>query len=165
MNSEMNTMSRFVRYSSALMVLCASGCGGGADAPQLAPVKGRVTVDGSEPFQEGLIRFIPAPGANLNSREAYTDADGNYTIVFSPGNPGLQPGEYKVMFSLYKMPDGTDPPDQTQEADPKHPSQLGAVQLVPPEFELGKAADCAVTVPEEGGTFDFDLPELKPTKS
>lgn len=144
------------------LILLATGVVGcSKSSVKLAPVKGRVTA-GSEPFAEGLVRFIPKPGSNLNSREATTDSDGNYRIVFFPGQPGLQPGDYTVMFSLYKMPDGSAPPDQTQEQDPKHPTALGAVQYVAPEFELGKASECAVTVSEEGGTFNFDLPELKP---
>lgn len=144
------------------MLLAISLLGCSKSDVKLAPVKGKVTVNGSEPFANGLVRFIPEPGANLNSREATTDDQGNYTIEFFPGQPGLQPGEYKVMFSLYQMPDGSLPPDQTQEPDPKHPTALGAVQYVPSEYEFGKASECAVTVPEEGGAFDFDLPELEP---
>lgn len=157
MNMSIAKMS--LRCSFVLLTLFASGCE--KSGPKLAPVKGKVTVSGSEPFAGGLVRFIPAPGSkNLNSREAVTDSKGNYTIMFFPGRRGLQPGNYKVMFSLYQMPDGSPVPDQSLEADPKHPAQLGAVQLVPTEYELGKADECSVTVDEEGGTFDFDIPQL-----
>ena len=74
--------------------------------------------------------------------------------------PGLQPGEYKVLLSLYKMPDGSAPPDQTGKEYMKHPIDLGAVETVPQEFAMGTAPECKVTVTESGGTFDFDLPEL-----
>lgn len=143
----------------ALLMIGLTGCS--QSSVKLAPVQGRVTAE-SEPFAEGLVRFIPKPGSNLNSREATTDSDGNYRIIFFPGQPGLQPGDYTVMFSMYKMPDGSPPPDQSDEQDPKHPTALGAVQYVAPEFEFGKASECEVTVTEEGGAFDFELPELKP---
>lgn len=157
----MATMTMVTRFGIPALVIMAMGCGGGASGPKLAPVTGKVTVGGSAPFKAGLVRFIPAPGANLNSREATTDAEGNYKIEFFPGQPGLQPGAYTVMFSLYQMPDGSTPPDQTKSVDPKHPTDLGAAQMVPPQFETGKDPKCAVTVDEKGGKFDFDLPELK----
>ena len=153
------TMS--ARYCWMPLIALAIGCGG-ASGTKLSPVSGKVTVGGSAPFKAGLVRFIPAPASGLNSREATTDAQGHYKVEFFPGQPGLQPGSYSVMFSLYQMPDGSPVPDQSREVDPKHPTALGAVQMVPPEFELGKAAACAVTITEKGGTFNFDLPELKP---
>lgn len=156
----MTMLEMAVRVTCTASLLFAFGCGGGS-GPKLAPVSGTVTA-GDEPFQGGLVRFVPKPGSNLNSREAITDANGNYKIEFFKGKSGLQPGEYNVMFSLYQMPDGSPAPDQSDEQDPKHPNELGAVQFVAPEFETGKAEVCQVTVAPEGGTFDFELPQLKP---
>lgn len=151
----------FAGCATALLVMFISGCSG-TDGPTLVPVFGTVTVKGSEPFAEGLVRFIPAPNSGLNSREATTDSEGNYTIMFQSDKPGLQPGSYKVMFSMYKMPDGSEVPDQTGDPDPKHPTALGAVQYVPVEYEFGRAPECAVTVSAETSKFDFDLPALEP---
>lgn len=161
----MTMLDLAVRFTCVASLVFASGCGGGA-GPKLAPVRGTVTA-GDAPFEGGLVRFVPKPGSNLNSREAITDSQGQYKIEFFRGKPGLEPGEYKVMFSLYQMPDGSPAPDQSDEQDPKHPNELGAVQFVAPEFEMGKASVCDVTVPSEGGQFDFELPELKaqPTKA
>ena len=157
----MLTQSRILWWSLPGCLILALGCGG-SSGPKLCRVSGRVTVEGDKPFSAGTVRFIPAPGSNLNSREAITDSQGRYRMEFFPGQPGLQPGDYKVMFSLYQMPDGSPVPDQSKEVDPQHPTQLGAVQMVSPEFEFGKADVCAVTITEGGGEFDFDLPELKP---
>ncbi|HEY0982419.1 carboxypeptidase-like regulatory domain-containing protein [Schlesneria sp.] len=160
----MTPLTLAVRWTCVASLVFTIGCGGSA-GPKLAPVSGVVTA-GDEPFEGGLVRFVPKPGTNLNSREAVTDAEGKYKIEFFKGKPGLEPGEYKIMFSLYQMPDGSPAPDQSDEQDPKHPNELGAVQFVAPEFETGKAPACEVTVPPEGGQFDFELPPLKaqPTK-
>lgn len=155
----MVTKAMFQRSCWMACLVFVAGCGG-SDVPKLAPVTGKVLA-GGEPLQGGLVRFIPAPGSNLNSRETVTDSQGRYKIEFSQGNPGLQPGEYKVMFSRYQMPDGSPVPDQSREQDPKHPTALGAVQMISPEFEFGKAPECAVVVTDKANKFDFELPELK----
>lgn len=151
------------RLTLTWLLISLVGCGEGKF--QTSHVSGKVTVKGSEPFVGGLVRFIPPQGSNRNSREATTDSQGNYTVKFNESASGLEPGEYKVMFSLYKMPDGSEVPDQKGEPDPKHPTQLGAVQYVPVEYERGNASDCQIVV--ESATrnvFDFDLPELAPQK-
>lgn len=154
-------MSRItVHFVCAGLVALSLGCGGGP-VPPLAPVKGKVTVGQAEPFKKGLVRFIPKPGTNLNSREAVTDEDGNYRIEFSGSHSGLEPGDYLVSFSLYQMPNGDPVPDQSGESYPKSPKDLGAVEFVPKEY-TGLSDKNATTVPPEGGTFDFDIPELAP---
>ena len=158
--SEMCTLTRIVHCGLAVMVLFAVGCSG-AGGPKLAPVKGKVTVGGTEPYKKGLVRFLPKPGTKLNSREAVTDDNGNYTILFNAKQPGLEPGAYTVMFSLYQMPDGGPMEDQMGEPYPKEPKDLGAVQFVPPEFAMGTSEECSVTISDKGGAFDFDIPELK----
>jgi hypothetical protein len=111
-----------------------------------------------------MVRFIPKPGQNINMREARTDETGKYSIMFNPKQPGLEPGEYTVMFSLWRMPDGSPVPDQGETSYPKEPRELGAVQWVAPEFATGTSEVCAVTVTDAGGEFDFELPELKAYK-
>lgn len=144
----------------ALTLILTMGCGSGSSV-KLAPVKGKVTVGGSEPFKNGLVRFVPAPGTNLNSREAITDNDGNFVIYFSGSQGGLQPGDYNVVFSLIKLPNGDPLPDQTGEAYPKDPGELGGAQFVPPDYGLTSTKN-PVTVSDTGDTFEFDIPELKP---
>lgn len=155
----MISLSRWLGGVGIVTLLCLSGCGGQA-GPKTAAVAGKVTA-GGEPFKEGLVRFIPKPGQNLNSREATTDANGNYKIMFNNKQPGLEPGEYVVMFSLWQLPDGNPLPEQPDPDFPKAPHQLGGVQWVAPEFATGAAPQCAITVTDSANTFDFELPELK----
>lgn len=156
-------MIRFTHISylaCMLSLLAALGCGGGSKI-KLAPVKGKVTVGGSGPFKKGLVRFVPKPGTNLNSREAITDDEGNFVIYFSGSQAGMEPGDYNVGFSLIQLPNGNPLPDQTGEAFPKEPGELGGAQFVPPEFGLASTKN-STTVTEEGGNFEFDIPQLKP---
>ncbi len=139
-------------------VMCV-GCGGG-DVPKLASVKGKVTIGGSEPFKNGLVRFIPVD-PKLNMREAVTDGNGNYVIKFNSANAGLQPGDYKVTFSLFQLPNGEPLPEQEPGAPVmKSPQELGGVEFVPPDFATPSDKNLT-SVSEEGGMFDFDIPELK----
>jgi hypothetical protein len=155
----MFTSSVVIRCASLFALLSAVGCGGG-DGPALAPVKGRVTVGGSEPFARGIVKFFPQPNSNLNMREAVTDDHGNYVMKFSGNQRGLEPGDYLVSFSLFQQEDGSPLPDQTGEAAPKPPSELG-VQFVPPEYNSALSDKHPTTVTTAGGSFDFDIPELK----
>jgi hypothetical protein len=151
------TMMPFAKYahlSCALLLVFSLGCGD-SSGPQLAPVTGRVTVGGSDPFQKGVIRFIPKD-QKLNVREATTDDDGNYVIMFNANRRGLQPGDYEVGFSLMQLEDGSPLPE-----DVTDPVEAGAVEFVPREYGIGSTMN-PTTVPETGGTFDFDIPEIKP---
>lgn len=155
----MFTPSVVIRCTSVFALLFAVGCGGG-EGPKLATVKGRVTVGGSEPFPQGIVKFFPKPNTNLNMREAITDDNGNYVMKFSSNQRGLEPGDYLVSFSLYKQEDGSPLPDQTGETAPKPPSELG-VQFVPPEYNVALSDKNPTTVTDAGGEFNFDIPELK----
>ena len=145
--------------SCLLLVMMSIGCGG-ATGPALVSVKGKVTVEGSEPFKHGIVRFIPAPGTSAGSGEAITDENGNFVIRVSSDKTGLQPGEYNVGFSLFQMPDGSPLPDQTGEPNPKEPAELGGVQFVPADYSIGSTKQTA-SVSALGETFEFDIPELK----
>ncbi len=153
-------------YATAwsLLTLAALGCGG-STGPKTVPVSGKVTVNGSEPFKGGMVRFLPKEGSKLSSREAKTDDNGDFEVMFTQRQRGLEPGEYTVMFSLWQTPDGAPLPDQTGEAYPKEPAELGGVQWVPTDYVSGKAAACTVTISDQGEKLEFDLPELKPQKS
>lgn len=149
-------LTKHARIGYVLLLMLTLGCGGGGgDGPTLVPVSGKVTVDGSEPFKKGVIRFIPTDPA-LNVREATTDDQGNYVIMFNARKRGLQPGDYNVGFSLLQLPDGSPTPQG------EDPEEAGAVEFVPREYGIGSTKNLT-TVPDDGGTFDFDIAgELKP---
>jgi hypothetical protein len=71
------------------LLLSLSACGGG---PNLVPVKGKVTVDGT-PLETGSVAFWP----DGSGQEASGDIakDGTYEL-YTNKMPGAVPGKYKV---------------------------------------------------------------------
>ena len=146
----------------ASFLLTAIGCG---DGPRLVSVKGTVTIGGSEPFANGTIRFTPKESAKqLVGASAKTDDDGKYQLMHFSQRKGAQPGDYNVSFSLIKLPDGSPLPDQEGEMEKKSPLELGGTEFVPTEYANFNSSKNPTKVPSAGGTFDFDIPALKPVK-
>ncbi len=94
------------RWLVALVVLGFSGCGG----PPVAPVKGRITLDGN-PLPHASVSFQPvSTGKNVNPGPGSlgtTDADGNYTLRVAGQNlEGAYVGKHRVEIAAYlKDPD------------------------------------------------------------
>jgi hypothetical protein len=77
-----------------LLCLLMAGCGSGSG---LAPVKGKVTLDG-QPLEGAVVHFQPtAPGGSPSS--GVTDADGRYELMYTFNTPGAMPGEHVVSIS------------------------------------------------------------------
>ena len=155
----MKTMRICGHFGCVVVLLAAIGCGG-TDGPKVVPVKGKITVGKSEPFKKGWVIFSPKPGSKYTGGAAVTDDAGNYVLKHTSQKPGVEPGDYNVSFSLYKMPDGSAiAPDKGN--NPKTPQEMGGVQFVPLDMSTILSTKNPTTVPKTGGTFDFDIPELK----
>ncbi|HTN76048.1 MAG TPA: carboxypeptidase regulatory-like domain-containing protein [Pirellulaceae bacterium] len=82
-----------------LLLLFASGCGGGSDRPKLAPVKGQVTLDGVA-VKDAAVMFMPTTGRPAMGA---TDAAGNFELMtYDPGDGALL-GDHKVTVTLKKL--------------------------------------------------------------
>ena len=84
----------------AMVVLLAAilaGCGGGS---QVAPVTGRVTLDG-RPLEHADVMF--QPDGSQRPSIGRTDADGRYTLAYKRGQPGAIVGEHSVR--IYVSPE------------------------------------------------------------
>jgi hypothetical protein len=81
------------------------GCKGGANLPALAPVKGKVTVDGKSVTsgQVVLIPETPEKGKEGALSAGQIDADGNYEIS-TGGKSGAPLGKHKVTVTPPTMP-------------------------------------------------------------
>jgi hypothetical protein len=80
------------------------GCGGDAKKTPL-PVTGKVTFnDGMPPAAEYMqIRFEPAVGSpDTKTATGTIQKDGTYKLTTVQPNDGAFPGDYKVVFSVYK---------------------------------------------------------------
>ena len=150
------------RAGWALCLLAAVGCGD--STIKTVPVGGNVTIGGSEPFANGTVVFVPVAGEGTKALggSAITDENGHFVLKHAANaGSGIEPGDYKVVFSLFLMPNGDPVPEAETPADVKTPEELGAVQFVPPEYANMNSDKNKVTVESSGGEFDFDIPELK----
>ena len=87
------------------LLLPIFGCGG--ESYKVAPVSGRVTLDG-KPLAKGHITFVPlgtkenqAPGPTAWS---FTDADGRYKLVITPATPGAVVGKCRIFITGLDQP-------------------------------------------------------------
>ena len=80
----------------AILSLLAAGCGGGNKLPPLAPVKGKVSVDG-QPLTRGMVQFSPdtTKGASGPTAVGPIDASGNYELT-TDGQSGAMVGPHRV---------------------------------------------------------------------
>jgi len=88
------------RYVFALVAVSLVGCGGGvpSDQPNLAPVKGVVTLDG-EPVADANVIFSPKEGGG--SSTATTDAQGNYELRYKRDMMGAEIGIHIVRVTTF----------------------------------------------------------------
>jgi hypothetical protein len=82
-------MARLVVLFTAVAALSQSGCSRG---PQLAPVNGRVALDG-KPLASAEVKFQPAEG---RSSHGITDANGHYELRYTRDQMGALVGPHTV---------------------------------------------------------------------
>ena len=75
-----------------LFAALLSGCGG--SGPEVAPVSGRVTLDGA-PLAGARIRFQPE-GAGGSPSHGTADQDGHYVLGYKRGQPGARIGWHTI---------------------------------------------------------------------
>jgi len=126
---------------AGLIVLAsaAAGCGGG---PEIASVKGRVTMDG-KPLANATVVFVPENGRPAG---ATTDADGYYVLNFSRGRRGAIPGKNMVRFTTLR--------DATPGEDGK--SIPGSPETIPPKYNAESTLEFMVE-PNKNNIANFDL--------
>ena len=92
--------------------LLISGCS--ESGPEIASVKGKVTMDG-KPLANAAVVFIPENGRPAGAR---TDAEGNYELNFTQGRKGTMPGKNQVGASPRRQT-----PVRLRRASPSRPNQ------------------------------------------
>ena len=136
-------MFRLARRLTLLIgLLLVAGCGTTSDMPEVAPVRGKVTLNG-KPLIMAKIIFAPVEGGQ--SSEAVTNANGEYDLVYKRDIMGAKVGKHKVMITTFELPEVTD--------DGKVLG--GKPELVPPQFNSQTTLEKEVK-PEEN-VIDFTL--------
>jgi hypothetical protein len=82
--------TRWLRFASILLLAAWTGCG--ASKPNVAPVHGRVTLDG-QALPNASIVFH---GADNSTSGGKTDKDGNYELIYKRGIMGAAIGTNHV---------------------------------------------------------------------
>lgn len=137
----------------APVILLLAGCSGSSDyvPSNLAPVSGTLKVDG-DPAAAVAIVFIPTDETKGTGGFAVTDEQGRYTLQHRSGNPGIEPGTYRVILSKMAMPDGSPVPPNESAAD------VGAEESIPPSYSSPERTILNATVPAEGSKeLDFKV--------
>jgi len=91
----MSKPAMHIRLLNWLVILIlVAGCS--QSGPGLAPVKGRVTLDG-QPIENTMVAFYPNDSKAPST--GYTDKDGNYELAYKQGKLGGMIGENTVKIS------------------------------------------------------------------
>ena len=130
------------------------GCGESDSGPPLAPVTGKIIWKG-EPLPGCAVKFVPADGTVGWGGHAMTNDAGEYKLLEAKtARLGVQPGSYRVVLSRRLMPDGSRVPAGDRTA----PIESPAIESLPPAYSDLQNSILMVTIPAEGGVFDFSLP-------
>ena len=142
----------------AALMLGLAGCGGdrGYDGP-LVPAHGKVTLDG-KPLADANLVFIPIGSTKGGGGNAKTTGEGSYLVATPLGEPGLPPGEYKVVVSKIELANGAVAPTSS---DKPLPGGTNDERLSPTYADRDGTILRATVAAGEDKSIDF---ELKPGK-
>ncbi len=79
-----------------MLLFLATVVGCGTAAPPLLEVRGKVTYEG-QPIDDLTVHFLPESG---RPSWGVTDAEGNFVLEFSSGNPGVVKGNHRVFLTF-----------------------------------------------------------------
>ena len=82
-----------------ILLFLLAGCG--EDGPALTDVSGTVTLDG-KPVPNATVMFVPSAEGGSPSY-GVTDAQGNYTLMFTRDKEGAMPGRHTVEITTEKL--------------------------------------------------------------
>ena len=124
--------NRCLKTTHVLLVAVFSGCG--QSGPDVAPVSGRITLDG-RPLASADVAFQPDGAQRASSGR--TDADGRYELMFKRGQPGALVGQHTVRISVSR---------EIVRNPPQIPARYDTQSELRREVKVG-----------EENVFDFDL--------
>lgn len=154
-----------------LFIVCFAlslvGCDRG---PKLVPVTGTVTLDG-KPLPFKSLYFYPdrSAGTQGNGSGAFTDKEGKYYLIANIGGTtrdqrGVQPGKYRVAVTESVIPISEKDFAPQAAADKSAEPGPGLIYTerpmrreIPSVYSSENSTPLVVDVPENGGTFDFEL--------
>jgi hypothetical protein len=153
-------MTASIRFCTLLLGMLCLGCGQGLD---LAPVSGRVTLDG-KPVTQGEVTFIPEDGP---SAFGSIGADGTFRLTTLNKDDGALVGRHKVLILSTQVTGGSVAPtsfEQEMEWAKQGVASDGKVLipgkttwLVPEKYSRPDASDLTAEVKSGDNTLNSDL--------
>lgn len=146
---------RWATFLTAGLAVAACGCGG--NSYSVAPVSGRVTLNG-QPLAGASVEFQPIGGKDRDpgpGSMATTDKDGRFTLKtqLPPSQPGAVVGKHQVRIYVYTE----HTPDDTKDADAGGAKKKGPKGPVIPA-RYNSSSELTIDVPSAGLTdHHFDL--------
>ena len=108
-----------------------------------------------KPLAGSSVNLAPLGATSGWGAQARTSENGEYKLIEGKtGRPGVLPGTYRIVISHRIMPDGSEVPAN----DRTPPMESPAREALPPEYSDYQKSKLRITIPAEGGTFDFSLP-------
>jgi hypothetical protein len=130
----------------AALLLAAAGCGS-SDRVQ---VTGTVKLDG-EPLPDATVTFYPEGETGGLGGSGRTGPDGTYTLTDARGGNGILSGNYRVIVSWLRNPDGSAP-------DPAVPPiESQARENLPAVYSDRNATTLRARVSQDDRGHDFAL--------
>jgi hypothetical protein len=142
------------RWLLGFMVLFVLGCGGGG-SKKLAPVSGRVTLDG-KPLANAVVIFQPiAEKGSVEggvSSKGTTNENGEFTLTAENGSTGAAVGQHRVSFSSQSQ-------GVADNSDARKRSGPPMVDKIPRKYDWPEGKEAKSFDVPSGGTdkANFDL--------
>jgi hypothetical protein len=120
----------------------------GPSGPEMARVRGKVTIKGGGPMTRGTVSFASTDPARANA-SSQVGADGTYDLQTREPGDGAQLGEYKVTVSDVETSQILDYIPKKPVAKPK--------ALISSKYGSAETTPLSATVKRGSNTFDFEL--------
>lgn len=111
-----------------------AGCNDGKKV-EVIPVTGMVLID-EKPISGVALTLVPQAGVQGRGGYATSAVDGTFELLAEPDVKGVAPGNYRVLFQKYAMPDGSPVPPGTSWADANLINQLPALYSHPEQSPI-----------------------------
>jgi hypothetical protein len=131
----------------ALLVLALAAPGCGSSGPEMARVRGKVTVKG-RPLTKGTITFV-SPDEKRPNASSQIGADGSYDLQTTEPGDGAQLGDYKVIVSDVDTAQILDYIPKKKMPEPK--------KTIAPKYSSTDTTDLKATVRRGSNNVPFDL--------
>jgi hypothetical protein len=134
----------------AWIAFLAAGLFGCGDRSDQVPVSGVVTLN-EQALSDAIVTFYPEGDTPGQGGGGTTGPDGKYTLTPATSGRGLPPGDYMVVISRPRGPDGSPPLPNVA------PMDSDARETLPAIYSARETSKLHAKVTKEKSSYDFAL--------